>query len=71
MLASKTFFTALKAGKENVTSNDFLQGFLDCVSSCDNVRPQNILGECSTHREYYTVARRYEFYVRVVRTISH
>ena len=23
------------------------------------------------NREYYTVARRYEFYVRVARTISH
>ena len=25
----------------------------------------------SIHRGYYTVARRYEFYVRVARTISH
>ena len=26
---------------------------------------------CSLNREYYTVARRYEFYVREARTISH
>ena len=26
---------------------------------------------CKIHRGYYTVARRYEFYVRVARTISH
>ena len=49
-LLSKTFFTALVAGKENVTDNDFLEGFLDYVSSYDNVRLQNILGECSTQQ---------------------
>ena len=27
--------------------------------------------QCYIHRGYYTVARRYEFYVRVARTISH
>lgn len=47
-LIGKTFFTALVAGTENVTGNDFLKGFLDYVSSYDNVRLQNILGECST-----------------------
>ena len=47
-LISKTFFTALVAGKENVTGNDFLEGFLDYVSFYDNVRLQNILKECST-----------------------
>ena len=26
---------------------------------------------CKIYRGYYTVARRYEFYVRVARTISH
>ena len=26
---------------------------------------------CLTNRGYYTAARRYEFYVRVARTISH
>lgn len=47
-LIGTTFFTALVAGTENVTGNDFLKGFLDYVSSYDNVRLQNILGECST-----------------------
>ena len=55
-LLSKTFFTALVAGKENVTDNDFLEGFLDYVSSYDNVRLQNILGECSTQRVFPQVA---------------
>ena len=43
-----------------------------------DVQPQNIklsqsLAQFTTtiHRGYYTVARRYEFYVRVARTISH
>ena len=27
--------------------------------------------ECPLNRGYYTVARRYEFYVRVARTMSH
>ena len=49
-LLSKTFFTALVAGKENVTDNDFLEGFLDYVSFYDNVKLQNILGECSTQQ---------------------
>ena len=38
------------------------------------LRRQKKIGELSTeeiHRGYYTVARRYEFYVRVARTISH
>lgn len=47
-LISKTFFTALVAGKENVTGNDFLEGFLDYVIFYDNVTLQNILEECST-----------------------
>lgn len=51
-LISKTFFTALVAGKENVTGNNFLKGFLDYVSFYDNVRLQNILEETNT-REYF------------------
>ena len=49
-LISKTFFTALVAGKENVTDEDFLDGFLDFVSSYEKLRLQNIIGECSTQQ---------------------
>lgn len=49
-LISKTFFTALVAGKENVTDEDFLDGFLDYVSSYDKLRLHNIIGECSTQQ---------------------
>lgn len=49
-LLSKTFFTALIAGKENVTDDDFLGGFLDYISCYDNIRLQNILGECSSQQ---------------------
>ncbi|XP_078368408.1 uncharacterized protein LOC144652258 [Oculina patagonica] len=49
-LISETFFTALVAGKEYVTEEDFLDGFLDFVSSYDKLRLQNIIGECSTQQ---------------------
>ena len=49
-LLSKPFFTALVAGKENVTDDYFLGGFFDYISSYDNIRLQNILGECSSQQ---------------------
>lgn len=49
-LISKTLFTAVVAGKENVTDEDFLDGFLDYVSSYDKLRLQNIIGESSTRQ---------------------
>ena len=35
------------------------------------LKPFRASARGTIHREYYTVARRYEFYVRVARTISH
>lgn len=49
-LISKPFFTALVAGKENVTDDDFLEGFFDYISCYDNIRLQTILEECSSQQ---------------------
>ena len=42
-----------------------LYSALYCVVFC------SVVLCCIVYRGYYTVARRYEFYVRVARTISH
>ena len=49
-LISKPFFTALVAGKENVTDDDFLEGFFDYISCYDKIRLQTILEECSSQQ---------------------
>lgn len=49
-LISKPFFTAPFAEKENITDNDFLNGFLDYISCYDNTRLQTILDECSSRQ---------------------
>ena len=41
-------------------------GYLHTIPGCFSCDTS-----CPVYREYYTVARRYEFYIRVARTISH
>ena len=47
---SKIFFTALVAGKETLTDNDFLEGYLDYVSEYDSLKVRTILEECHSQQ---------------------
>jgi len=41
------------------------------VEALNRYEKHSLAGKRKINRGYYTVARRYEFYVRVARTISH
>jgi len=46
-LINKVFFSIILCGKDSVSDEDFLEGFLEYVSSYDSIKLKKILEECS------------------------
>lgn len=45
---NKIFVPVLLAGKEDVSDQNFIEGFLEYISSYDSLRIQKILAKCSS-----------------------
>ena len=61
----------MKNWRQFVNSRSARSGTLATQASIDGFSQARDIQMTYIYRGYYTVARRYEFYVRVARTISH